>query len=47
MRRFGQVIGDLAEVALELPYGYQREAKPSLIFLPVRGDPLTNGFHAW
>ncbi len=37
----------LANVALELPYGYLREAKPSLIFLPVRGDPLTNGFHAY
>jgi hypothetical protein len=37
----------LANVALELPYGYLREANPSLIFLPVRGDPLTNGFHAW
>ncbi len=37
----------LANVVLELPYGYLREAKPSLIFLPVRGDPLTNGFHAW
>jgi len=37
----------LANVALELPYGYLREAKPSLIFLPVRGDALTNGFHAW
>ncbi|MGE3311233.1 MAG: hypothetical protein AB7O66_14790 [Limisphaerales bacterium] len=37
----------LANVALELPYGYLRETKPSLIFLPVRGDPLTNGFHAW
>jgi hypothetical protein len=37
----------LANVALELPYGYLREAKPSLIFLPVRGDALTNGFHVW
>jgi len=37
----------LATVALELPYGYLREAKASLIFLPVRGDSLTNGFHAW
>lgn len=37
----------LANVALELPYGYLRDSRPSLIFLPVRGDPLTNGFHAY
>ncbi len=37
----------LAKVAFELPYGYLREAKPSLVFLPALGDPLTNGFRAW
>ena len=31
----------LANVVLELPYGYLRESRPAVIFLPVRGDPLT------
>jgi len=37
----------LAAAVVELPYGYLRDSRPALIFLPVRGDPLTNGFHAY
>jgi hypothetical protein len=37
----------LANVAIELPYGYLQEPRPSILFLPVRGDGLTNGFHAY
>ncbi|MBX3744126.1 MAG: hypothetical protein KF833_02350 [Verrucomicrobiae bacterium] len=37
----------LANVAIELPYGYLQEPRPSILFLPARGDPLSGGFHAY
>jgi hypothetical protein len=37
----------LANVAIELPYGFLQEPRPSILFLPVRGDALSGGFHAY